>query len=67
MEKKVTADMTHAWTYHLILMDWKGSMLSYSFQIQVQAREMMQNDDRMAEKVPDYFLFRVLKCSGPSH
>lgn len=42
-------------------------MLSYSFQIQVQAREMMQNDDRMAEKVPDYFLFRVLKCSGPSH
>lgn len=42
-------------------------MLSYSFQIQVQAREMTQNDDRMAEKVPDYFLFRVLKCSGPSH
>ena len=51
--------MTHAWTYHLILMDWKGSMLSYSFQIQMRATEMMQNDDRMAEKVPDYFLFRV--------
>lgn len=67
MEKNWQVDMTHAWTYDLILMDWKGSMLSYGFQIQVRAREMMQNDDRMVEKVPDYFLFRVWKCSGPSH
>lgn len=59
--------MTHARTYNLILMDWKGDMLSHSFQIQVWAREMMQNDDRITQKVPDYFLFRVWKCSGPSH